>query len=214
MDKLLETIFSQKCLFCKKPGGLFCEYCLASCQPLETYNYGLYIRTINKKLDVFSTYDYDGNVRVCIKESKYGTKQFAALKKLTYKGIACLDKYPSFYKGFVVAPIPLNIRKFRSRGFNQAEIIAKILAGACGLPYDARILQRGKQTEVQYKYGREARFENVRGAFTADSAKTKDKQILLVDDICTTGATFTEAAKTLYEAGAYKVRCYSLSRRI
>ena len=214
MDKLLNLIFTQKCMFCKSGKSLFCEQCLCTCPVPENNNYGLYIRSLKRKVNAFSTYDYDGSVRVCIKESKYGPKQFAALKILAYKGAVNLQTSHKFYEHFTAVPVPLNKRKFRSRGFNQAEIIAKIVASKCGIPHNPELLKRSKETDVQYKHGRLARYENVSGAFAAEPAQIKGMRILLVDDICTSGATFTEAAKTLYEAGADSVRCYSLSRRV
>jgi ComF family protein len=126
---------------------------------------------------------------------------------------------PSFFEGFTVIPIPMNKDKYKERGFNQAEIIAKSVSREFKLSYNDTYLVRVRSTKAQYEYDRKRRFANVKGAFAVAKPATSDssvsgKKILLVDDICTTGATFLEAAKTLYQAGAAEVRCFSLSRKV
>jgi competence protein ComFC len=213
MENLLNVLFPPKCVFCNKTGSVFCPTCLAQCQILEQNLYFLHIRASNKKINVWSPFDYDGNVRQCIKLSKYGARRFAALKTLSELGALYTHNMGIRFDDFIVVPIPLNKRKYRSRGFNQAEIIAEILANKFKLKLNASILKRSKNTEVQFKFNRKARFENLKNAFEANPL-AKSQKILLVDDICTTGATLSEAASVLYKCGAEDVRAYTLSRRL
>lgn len=171
-------------------------------------------KVLNNKLEVFSPFDYDGDVRQCVKYSKYGGRQFAALRILSTLGINYTFNLNQKYDGFVIVPIPLNKRKFRSRGFNQAEVIAKILADKYKLQLSNKILLRTKETETQFKFTREQRYQNMENAFDSNKENVKDKKILLVDDICTSGATLAEASSVLYKAGAEEVKAFTLSRRL
>lgn len=229
MENLLDALFPPKCLFCRENiGAVFCLECLKKCTMLENNIYFVYLKStsmrlrdanppmkdLNNKLEVFSPFDYDGDVRQCIKYSKYGARQFSALKTLSVLGINYTFNLNKKYEDFVAVPIPLNKRKFRSRGFNQAEVIAKVLADKFKLPLSDKILLRTKETETQFKFNREQRYENMENAFGICNENAKGKKILLVDDICTSGATLAEASSVLYKGGAEEVRAFTLSRRL
>ncbi|MFM8273381.1 MAG: ComF family protein [Gemmata sp.] len=114
----------------------------------------------------------------------------------------------------VVCPVPLHWwRKWR-RGYNQAEAVARELAGGLGVAFDARLLCRGRQVTQHVQSSRQARVDNVRGAFRAAAgARVKGKTVLLVDDVMTTGSTASEAARVLRAAGAARVAVAVLARR-
>lgn len=106
----------------------------------------------------------------------------------------------------IIIPIPLHHKKEMKRGFNQAERLAKIIAQKFKLPLKTKILKRIKETEAQMSLKKKERKENIAGAFKViTSDKIKNKTILLVDDVATTGLTLNEAAKVLITAGAKKV---------
>ena len=118
------------------------------------------------------------------------------------------------FQEVVCVPIPLSKEKYSNRGFNQALLIALTLAKGYKLTIDESLLTRIKGTKAQHAINREERFRNVSGCFGAPEERVEGKRILLVDDICTTGSTFLEAAKTLYRAGAREVRCFALSKKL
>ncbi|HXK36612.1 MAG TPA: ComF family protein [Candidatus Paceibacterota bacterium] len=106
----------------------------------------------------------------------------------------------------VIVPIPLHPSRLRRRGYNQAALLAKRVALIAGLPHvDA--LVRVKKTASQVGTGsRRERMENMANAFEiARSGKVNGKRILLMDDVCTTGATLSAAADALRRAGASRV---------
>jgi ComF family protein len=105
---------------------------------------------------------------------------------------------------YVVVPIPLSRRRARSRGFNQAELIAAHLAKALGLRLETKFLGRAKHAKPQSDILDVARRkENVKGVFAAtDPQAIAGKNILLIDDVSTTGSTFLEASLALKAAGA------------
>lgn len=109
-----------------------------------------------------------------------------------------------------LVPVPLHPRRERERGFNQAAALAKLLARSCGLPVWPA-LRRVRWTETQTRFERSERLENLRGAFVVRRA-VRDKHLLLVDDVFTTGSTVDECARTLRTAGAASVRVVTVAR--
>jgi predicted amidophosphoribosyltransferase len=98
-----------------------------------------------------------------------------------------------------VVPMPLHIRKLRSRGFNPSALLARPACAALGVPLRTRWLARCRATRDQAGLTSEQRQLNVQGAFAARPAPPQ--RILLVDDVRTTGATLAEAAATLQAHG-------------
>jgi len=106
----------------------------------------------------------------------------------------------------VVVAVPLHFMRRFVRGFNQAESLARYLAHVLKVPHRSRILKRFRRTLPQSQLKRDERHENVSGAFRArTAADLKGATVLLVDDILTTGATCSEAARALKDAGAKRV---------
>ena len=106
----------------------------------------------------------------------------------------------------VVVPVPLHWRRRWRRGYNQSEVLAEQLAGALKLPCRPRWLRRVRHTPMQTGQSATARRQNVVGAFAArPRPELRDRRILLVDDVLTTGATASEAARVLRAAGAARV---------
>jgi ComF family protein len=113
----------------------------------------------------------------------------------------------------LVAPVPLHWWRKWTRGYNQAEAMARELAAQLGAPFLPRLLRRVRWTAHQVQLSREARRENLRGAFRVSrGARLAGKTVLLVDDVMTTGSTFGEAARTLRAAGAGRVAVAVLAR--
>ena len=111
----------------------------------------------------------------------------------------------------VIIPIPLHPSRRRRRGFNQAEIIAGELSELTGIPLRTDVLFRIKKTSPQKSLGRRERQANMQGAFAVSGSWKARKNILLIDDIYTTGATLEKAAKMLKTAGARNVYFLTVS---
>ncbi len=123
----------------------------------------------------------------------------------------------------LVVPVPLHLSRFRSRGFNQAYLMAncwKKIAGdgenlSNGHRLERELLIRSRATLPQTSLGREQRTVNMKNAFTLNnSSEIMDKHILLVDDVYTTGATVNECARVLVNGGAGRVDVLTLARAI
>lgn len=110
----------------------------------------------------------------------------------------------------LIIPIPLHKRKLRKRGYNQAAIIAQRLGAETGIPVDDRILRRVRETLPQKNLNDKERRKNIRNAFEA-AGPVNAENIVLIDDIYTTGSTLDEAARTLRRAGAQNVWFLTIS---
>ncbi len=113
-----------------------------------------------------------------------------------------------------IVPIPLHKRRQGRRGFNQSALLASHLGQQMEIPVDKQAVNRVKHTMPQIGLSPAERLENVRNAFTADSQQVKNKQILLIDDVYTTGATMSAAADALLASGAAGVSAYCLARTV
>ena len=114
----------------------------------------------------------------------------------------------------LIVPVPLYRRREAEREFNQAERLGKALSKAAGVPLSARILERTADTRTQTRLSRSERAENVRRAFAlkGHASAIKDRRIVLVDDVLTTGATANAAARVLRRHGAAEVCAWTLAR--
>ena len=112
----------------------------------------------------------------------------------------------------LITYVPLSARRLRKRTFNQSQALAAGLAEEFGLGL-CHALAKTRSTKVQNELSRDQRLSNLEGAFRVRrEADIKEMRILLVDDVMTTGATLSECARTLKDAGAKEVRCLTLAR--
>jgi ComF family protein len=122
-------------------------------------------------------------------------------------------------RGVVVVPVPLHARKLRQRRFNQSELIVrhalKLGPGSGRLRLATGVLERCRETQSQTGLTRHQRRENIRGAFTVARPEQIDGcEVLLVDDVFTTGTTVSECARVLRRAGASKVFVATVARTL
>lgn len=114
-----------------------------------------------------------------------------------------------------VVPVPLHFIKRHARGFNQSDLLAKNFAELAGLPFEGETLIRSRWTWAQARLGKEKRKKNVAGAFSLrHPEKMKNRRLLLIDDVCTTGATVEACARLLKQAGARTVDVLTVARDV
>ncbi len=114
--------------------------------------------------------------------------------------------------GDVVVPVPLSAERLRERGYNQAALLARGFAQLVGLRYTPDALAKRRHTVSQVGLTAAQRAANVQGAFQARPAVVANQAVVLVDDVCTTGATLVAAAAALAEAGARSIWGFTLGR--
>lgn len=145
-----------------------------------------------------------------------------AIHALKYEGVRVLsgplgDVLASYWQRIslpvhVIAPVPLHTARLRQRGYNQSLLLARALGERIGLPVEEKALVRERNTPSQIGLSREARWENVWGAFRCRSNDLRGANVLLIDDVLTTGATLEASAAALLEAGVGNVWSLTLAR--
>ena len=115
----------------------------------------------------------------------------------------------------VLAPVPLHPNRQRQRGYNQSALLARALAGAmphAGLAVNETALRRIRATASQTKLDSHQRKLNVAGAFACKDGALAGQRVLLIDDVCTTGATLEACATACRQAGAASVWALTVTR--
>jgi ComF family protein len=112
----------------------------------------------------------------------------------------------------LIIAMPLHKKRLQMRGFNQSEILARAFSSLLHFPLAAKALERIRNTPSQRGLNREKRKTNICGAFRAQSDLVAGRSIVLVDDVCTSGATLQEAVDELIKAGAKKVLGLCIAR--
>ncbi len=211
----LDFIWPQFCLDCHKEGQLFCDNCFHHLEPLEPNaspwgkNNAFYFEACYVCLDY-----QDSTVEKLIKHFKY--RYLTSLSDVLVQILARQADKINLPDNTIITNVPLHSRKYRERGFDQTQLLAKKLATTINLPYKP-LLVRIKKTKVQAKLTKVERQQNVHSAFALNKKLIQfgDKStptILLIDDVATTGATLNEAARVLKDAGFTKIICLVLAK--
>lgn len=228
---LLDLLVPVFCLSCKKEGVFLCGGCKnklvwiqPACfgcnkwvQPSIRVVAGRTCLSCRKKSAIyafFSPFLYaDPLVRNLIHGLKYD--RFRSLADLLGGFLVeYIAKFKiSFPKDILLVPVPLHPSRFRGRGFNQAELIVLYVSDRIKVKSDVRALQKIRNTKAQVELSAQDRRRNLAGSFiVSDPNRIKNKAILLVDDVKTTGSTLEEAARTLKAAGAGRILVLTVAR--
>lgn len=211
LARIVNILFPTHCVGCGISGAHICEKCLAKAPRARDAEYSF----------ISSLFEYQNTtIRQAIWNFKYKNARGVAQifgEKLYEEIIADLGDRLHISKSetFLLVPIPLHKKRSRERGYNQSELLAQEI-----IKYDTEnifvlttnALSRTRPTNAQArKEKRQARFENLKGAFTASNEVVRGKNIILIDDVTTTGATLTEARNTLLATGAREVIAWTVA---
>lgn len=234
---MLDCLYPRECAFCGMPAGeesgYICEACLqkisfrrySSCQICgaestqdepTAFTCSLCLKQRPAYQRAFITLRYSGAIRDLMQSFKYRRGLYLLPDFVRFLHAAWLTQIEPLNLGIeVIVPVPMHRAKFRVRGYNQAELLAKGLAKTIGVPCFSRALCRHRTHNAsQTNLKREARLENARLAYHPgrEIANITGKVVLLLDDVMTTGATADMCAACLLEAGAKTVYFLALAR--
>lgn len=197
-ERLLQWLFPDTCIGCGVSGTVLCKACLAAAAPYTAPTPWLGAD------QVWVLFAYEGVVRSALLALKYARKPRLA----GVFGVVMAAAVPCGYAGVVALPAARS--RVATRGYDQAVLLAQALARTIGVPCLAGLV-RTKDTVAQAKLGRAARQRNVAGVF-AWCGPAPAGRVLLVDDICTTGATLRAAITALRSAGCTAIDVVVVAR--
>lgn len=219
---LLDILFPKFCLNCGKEGNYLCSDCISLidiverqycpfCAPPKVVLNGKTCPSCRKTKKLNGLYFATSYNNYIIKKTIHQLKYYH-IKELTkplafliISHLINLNKNINF-SSFALIPIPLHKKKLKKRGFNQSEELAKEISKILKIPVLSNVLIKTKKTLNQVDLKKREREENIKGAFFCQKPESvKNKKILLVDDVFTTGATMEEGARVLKNAGASQV---------
>ncbi|MBM4782129.1 MAG: ComF family protein [Archangiaceae bacterium] len=226
MEGLLELVYPPACVACDEvlPGtGFFCDECAhlvletqsphcRRCSEPGAFPAGICPRCEGRRppfMKAYAPFEHDGSVAKAIHRFKYEQRPDLSRPLASLLASAAA----AFFKEVTapLVPMPLHTGRFRERGYDQATLLAVELGAVLKRPVRDEWLSRTRETTRQVGLSEDARDANVRGAFSATAA-VKGSDVLLVDDVYTTGSTASEAARTLVAAGAGRVFVVTLAR--
>ncbi|QNL21836.1 ComF family protein [Hyphobacterium sp. CCMP332] len=157
-----------------------------------------------KQCYAYLRYDKSFSIKKILMEIKYKRNKELAEFFGKCMGECFLENYSVSFDSII--PVPLHPKKEKLRGFNQSEIIAKGFSESIGVNLDTQSVIRVKNTKTQTKMDRKERWENVKTIFSVvDQEQIKDKKIVLLDDVVTTGSTLESLSETVLMAGASEI---------
>lgn len=225
---LKDILFPKFCMGCGQIGSYICLKCESKLVVLKNdiciycerrTLYGLTHPICRRKYGIdgfLALFRYNNFLKKIIKHVKYRYAQevlhdlFIVIKP---QEIYRLSVYKKLFGDFVLCPIPIHTNKLTERGFNQAEIILQKIYLCLGGERVDDVLIKDKPTLAQATLkGKLLRAQNIRGSFGVINEKIKKKNIILIDDVVTTGSTVREAARVLKKSGAAKIFVFALAK--
>lgn len=203
---LLDWIYKKRCYFCKssKESVRMCSKCFDELEFLPA--------EVNRKVfksEVYCAGVYDKNLQKLIRGLKYHRQSDLAYyqAKFMWQYWQRLDLLED---DFQIVPVPIFAKRKKQRKYNHMELVANEFAKMSGYEVNFDLIKRVKDTKPQYKLNKAQRMLNLSHAFEVNQEKLiKDKKILIIDDICTTGSTFEEMIKEFNNVGIYDITCFA-----
>ena len=208
LEKILDIFYPQTCSICGKLNAKsLCNKCKIKLEKefnFQTEDYSQDLEKNFKEHHYF--FRYENLIRNQILSLKFQEKPYI------YKTIAYFlenkrKNFENLKKYDIIIVVPISKKRQKERGYNQSELLAKEISKMLSIKIEKNIIRKIKNTPPQSSLNKEQRQENIRGVYKAfNIEKIENKNILIIDDIYTTGNTVNECAKVLVEKGIHKQR--------
>lgn len=222
---VLDWVYPPFCASCKQPGSRLCQNCIQKFQPINhetacsvcdlpgfsSINCPDCAKNPPGFTALRSYGQYQNTLRDAIHKFKFERdlglgEIFAELLEIAFRSTQ--------WDINAVTAVPLGRQRLKERDYNQARLIGELFAWKVGLPFFPDFLIRSQETTSQVNLNASERMVNVRGAFSPGKRPCAGKNILVVDDIATTGSTLSACANTLINNGADKVFALTVARAV
>ncbi len=219
----ISLIFPEVCLSCKAPTSkgesLLCTKCLFDLPKTNDYNRlpGLLANKFVSIQKLRFAYAYlkfnkKGVAQRLLHQLKYEGHQEIGLSLGRWFGSE-IKTNSAITDSDLIIPVPLHISRLRTRGYNQSDLIAQGLSETLEIAWNKDIIKRLKKTETQTKKGKVDRWKNVHEIFQVSSLNMiENKNVILVDDVVTTGATLNACLEVVVNSGAKSVGVLAIAR--
>lgn len=216
IHRAIQWIFPITCSYCGKEDTWLCDQCI---NVLPRYSEKYHVDKPLQDIIVATSYG-ERAIANLIQTLKYNgvTTIAQSLSHLMIRRVEQIDKnsLAAILKNpqkTIIVPVPLHPRKEKERGFNQADLLAQPFASHFSLPLATRALRRVKNTIPQASLTRQERLTNTITAFALNqNFSVKKKNVILIDDVATTGATVRECARVLQKAGCADIYAVVIAR--
>jgi competence protein ComFC len=222
---VLDLLFPPRCVGCGSEGSFLCFHCKSALDylppplcprcgiPLPEGSNCYTCKNYDREIDgIRSLFPLNGVVHQAVLQFKYQN-----VKALAAQLAELMGEYLRVHRmhADILVPVPLHPRRLRERGYNQSSLLAVELGRLTSWPVVEGVLLRIKNTPPQTKTkSAEERRQNVAGAFSCLGRRLSGRHVLLIDDVCTSGATLDSCATALKRAGAASVWGLTLARDI
>jgi len=217
LKNMLFFIFPRKCEMCETISESYiCDKCKSKLEKTELYLNRIddYSKDNTKYFDEHAyIFEYNSIIREKIIEYKFKNKPY--LGKMFSEFFVKNEKMCGFFEKYdIIIPVPMTNKKIKERGYNQTEIIAKIISqNITNITMQKNVLIKYKNNKVQSQLNKEQRQQNVQNVYELINEEIiKNKNILILDDIYTTGATCNECVKTLRNAQPKKIGIITIAK--
>lgn len=224
LQAFVDLLYPPRCLYCGRLGSYFCRTCRAQAQSLGE---NICIRcgqpTTERCICNHCRHSPPDPLRGIRGAVFYGSPVSFALYGLKYRGLkqlvaplatyllSYLDTHPLSFD--ILVPVPLHAERLALRGFNQSTLLALELERHRHIPVRDDLIYRTRHTPPQVHLNRRQRLTNMQHAFApGQRGVLSGERVLLIDDVCTTGATLRASAQALQEAGAGEIWALTVAR--
>jgi competence protein ComFC len=223
LTQIIDWFFPLRCVGCQTIGEALCQDCVKKIAYIhspfcdvcgtpffENRNIASHSCIDSKYLlRIRSSAEFSGVIRKSLIALKYRHQRHMAETLIQ----CCASQWPvADWHIEAIVPIPTNPKKERERGYNQAKLLADAYAHFSGLPQAPHLLRKEGNINTQVGLSAKERKQNVNNAFQTNPCR--NSTLLLIDDVCTTGATMQSAAQALIEAGARQVYGVTIARAV
>ncbi len=213
-QSLLDLLLPPRCVSCKATNSWLCQNCLSQIAFITTPvcdRCGTPMvpeASVCRQCKNNPLQDIDGIRSASYFEDNPIRSAIHFLKYRNHKAVASLlatilaEAYQRYQlRADVIVPVPLYASRLRERGYNQSELLAKAVGHLLNMSVNTKALQRTRQTKSQMTLGVNERHQNVVGAFACGNSNLAGQNVLLIDDVCTTGSTLDACAGALKLSG-------------
>lgn len=205
LTNLLDWIYKKKCYFCgnSSESAKMCSKCYEEISYLNAYKKKQILG-----VEIYCAGNYEDTLLKLIRGVKYHKQKELAYFQAKFM-YGYWQKLPIKKYEYTIVPVPLYPIREKARGYNHMALVAEKFAKLTGYKVNTNLISRIKNTKPQYDLNKEQRMENLSKAFKINQKKVTRDKILLIDDICTTGATFESIISELNEAGIKDIACFA-----